>query len=138
MAKLGARVLRAVVNTNSWDFANQLDHQQGTAEDLYFQIVNQDYNVAGTPPGIRYLPAAGSTVTITLPSFDAAKVVTLTATQPFSGDLSIFKAAILSTHDFASGNLVVTLTESAVVKRIVIVNGLRVQPTDPSRCVSGY
>jgi len=138
MPRLGAQVLRAVVNQNSYDFANQFEHMQQSADELYIQLVNRDYNLGGTPQGIRYLPAAGSVLTVTLPSIDAAKNKTYTAIQPFAGDLSIFKILILATDDFGSGNILLSLTESAVVKTFVILNGCRVSPTDPSRCVSGY
>ena len=134
MPRLSARVLTGVVNANSFDFANQWNHNQLSDDELYVQLVCSDYNVGGTPPGIRYVPAAGSVLVVTLPSLDASKVQTITATQPFANDLSIFKVLVSSLMDFGSGNLVLTLTESAVVKKITIINGVRVLPNDPSTC----
>ena len=134
MPRLSARVLTGVVSCNAFQFANQWDHNQLSDDELYVQLVSLDSNPGGTPPGIRYLPAAGSVLVVTLPSLDASKVQTLTASQPFANDLSIFKVVVSSLMDFGSGNLVLTLTESATVKKLTIINGVRVLPNDPSTC----
>ena len=132
--KLSARVLRAVVNQNSYEYATEFDHQQKSADELYVQLVVADYAQNGNPPGIRYIPAAGCVLTITLPSFDSSKVVVATATQPFALDTSIFKILISDTQDFGTGDMVLILTEASVTRRIVIRNGVRVIPTLPDRC----
>jgi hypothetical protein len=134
MPRLSARVLTGVVSANYFSHANQWDHNQLSDDELYVQLVSLDSNPSGTPPGIRYLPAAGSVLVVTLPSLDASKVQAITATQPFANDLSIFKVLVSSLMDFGSGNIVMTLTESAVVKRITIISGVRVVPNDPSTC----
>ena len=132
--RLGARVLRGVVSANSFEFTNQFEHNQQSADDLYIQLMNVDNNVGGTPPGIRYLPAAGAVVTLTMPSIDASRVGTYTMTQAFPGDGSIWHASILASDNFGSGNIVVSVNESAVIRTATIINGSRVTPTNPSRC----
>jgi hypothetical protein len=132
--RIGARILRAVNGVNSYEYAQEFEHNELSQNTLYIQLVNLDHNRDGEPHGIPYQPAAGSTLSITLPSIDANAVVNLAASQPFSEDASIWSAAILDTHDFATGNLYMSLTESGVVKNIIVENGLIVFPSDPSRC----
>ena len=132
--RLGARVLKAVCDRNNYEYANEFEHNEGSANTLYIQLVNLDHNEDGEPIGIPYHPDTGSILEITLPSIDTNKVATKTATQPFTENSSIWSAAILVGDEFATGNIVMTLTEGGVAKRITITSGVVVYPIDPSRC----
>lgn len=131
--RLGARVLKAVNDQNNYEYANQFEVNEGSADTLYIQLVNLDHNSLGDPKGIPYHPASGATLQITLSSIDANNVAVKTALQPY-GDTSIWSASILSTDKFGTGNIVMVLTEGGVQKRATIVNGVMVYPNDPSRC----
>ena len=132
--RLSGRVLSGVSSVNAYNYANQFEHNQGSQNTLYIQLVDLDYNKSGDPKGIPYHPTSGSTLSVVLSSIDASKVVTLTMTQPYADDSSIWSGNILTTHDFSSGNIKITLTEGGVVKTGTIVNGIIVYPTNPSGC----
>ena len=132
--RLGARILRAVAGVNQYEFANEFQHNEGSADTLYIQLVNLDHNQDGGPAGISYQPDAGSTLEIVLGDINTAAVVTLTAIQPFSADGSIWSGTILTTHDFGTGPLQATLTENGVIKTLTIIDGIQVFPSDPGRC----
>jgi hypothetical protein len=118
---LSARILNNVASANSFDWADQAEFTQGDTVDIYFQLIDTtvDKAVKGfVPGGRRYIPAAGATLSVKLDNIDDAVALTRSATQPFSGDLSIWKLTILAT-DAIVGTcaLALTLTEGAKVTR---------------------
>lgn len=132
--RLGARILRAVCGANNYEYADEFSHNELSANTLYVQLVNLEHNPDGDPDGIPYHPMAGSMLDMTFPSIDSNKVTVKNATQPFSENSSIWSASITATDEFGPGNLVMTLTEGGVVKRITVINGIVINPVDPSRC----
>ena len=131
---LGARILSAVADKNNFEYATEWVHRQKTQDTLYLQLVDLDHNRAGQPEGIRYVPAAGSTMTVTLGSIDAVKAVSRAATQPFPLDPSIWKVDILAADDPGEGNIEISMTEAGVVRKARVTNGVSVESDDPSMC----
>jgi len=134
---LSARVLIAVANVNSFEYASEWLHRQLTADTLYIQLVDLEHNRGGDPKGIRYVPASLSTVTVTLGSIDSAKVVTRSATQPFASDPSIWAVAIAATDDFGEGNIEIALQDggpAGTARKARIVNGVTIESEDPGMC----
>lgn len=131
---LGAQVLINVSGVNAFEAATEFRHRQGSTANLYIQLIDLDRNRSGEPAGLRYMPADASTLTVTLGSIDEALVATKTAMQPFSQDPSIWMVQIQSTDDFGQGNIEIELTEGGVVRKARILNGVVVDPDDPSFC----
>jgi hypothetical protein len=97
----------------------------GDARDLYFQLVDAEHSSDDKNPG-RYCPAAGSTLLVTLLNVDGAKQLAKVATQPFSGDSSIWKVAVGAT-DSVKGTIPLQfkLTEGGVVRQAYVPLALR-------------
>lgn len=130
---LGGRMLKNVQNVNSWMIANEVLLRQGTATLVYFQLTDEEQiDIFGQ--ALRYMPAVGSTMTVTISSIDTMHVITRVAIQPFPFDPSIWQFAILSTDIISQGNLIFTLTENGVIKTGVISRAITVQSLNPSLC----
>jgi hypothetical protein len=144
---LACRFLADVANVNSFDgVAPSLSMNVGDTQALYFQLVDasvdrkdQGFN----PPGRRYIPAASSTVSVTLTNTDtgpdvcvtefggsrinpsAPATVTRGASNPFAQDTSIWKVQLLGTDSLkGTVNVSVTLTEPGSPNRVVKCGGL--------------
>jgi len=132
---LGGRMLKNVQNVNSWQVATTLLLREGNATTVYFQIMDvEQASDINDEQGLRYMPAAGSTMTITISSINSANVITRIATQPFPLDTSIWQFSILATDKIAQGNLTFTLTELGVAKTGVISRAIALQSLNPSLC----
>lgn len=129
---LTARPLNDVQTVNSFEAVDQLSWTEGDALFIHFQLVDAslDTHLQGyEPPGRRYVPAAGATLSCILESVDDAKKVTRLATQPFAQDGSIWRLQILAT-DLIRGTpqLRLTLTEGAVVTRGLAKLCIKIHP----------
>lgn len=130
---LGGRMLKNVQNVNSWLIANEVLLRQGSPATVYFQLTDEEQiDVFGQ--ALRYMPAVGSTLTITISSINTANVIMRIATQPFPLDPSIWSFAILATDNISQGNLIFTLTENGVTKTGVISRAITTQSLNPSLC----
>lgn len=127
---LSARLLNNVTNVNSYDTGLQVQFTEGDQLTVYLQLIDLAKDPDARPlTGRRYVPASGSTLQITLKSNDTAKTITKVASNPFSGDLSIWSFPILSSDQIkGTWTLLLTLTEGAVQTRGRIEAGMLVQP----------
>jgi hypothetical protein len=128
---LSVRPLNNVVGVNDFESVDHLEFTEGDGPSLFFQLIDlsKDRSEQGfLPAGRRYMPATGATLQVTFDNLDDAKVVTKTATQPFSGDPSIWRVDLMST-DPVSGTVRAkfALTEGVVVRRAVLDAALRVR-----------
>lgn len=118
---LSCRILDNVVDVNDYDIVPQFEATQGDTNTVYIQLVDSASNKASAgfnPPGKRYIPAVGSTLTVLANSLDDAKKVTRIATQPFPLDGSIWSFQILGTDPIVGTcNLKLTLNETGVMLR---------------------
>jgi hypothetical protein len=144
---LACRFLSDVASVNSFDsVAPSLSMNQGDSQPLYFQLADasvdrkdQGFN----PPGRRYIPASGATVSVTFTNVDTGADVCVTefggsrinpsaqatmvraATNPYAQDTSIWKVQILGTDPLkGTVNVAVTLTEPGSPNRVVSCGGL--------------
>lgn len=132
---LSGRMLKNVQNVNSWQVATAVLLREGSSTSVYFQLTDDEQASDLTNgQGLRYMPAAGSTVTITISSINSTNVITRNATQPFPLDASIWQFNILSTDKISQGNLMFSLTENGIVKTGVISRAIAVQSLNPSLC----
>ena len=129
---LGVRPLVAVAGVNSFVYATRWEGRAGEARDLYLQLVDLDQHPVPADPtlrGLRYAPAAGSTLQVTLLNLDSNKTLVRTAIQPFAGDASIWRVSLLAS-DPVNGtvNFKFVLTESGVAKIAGLPAGLNIIP----------
>jgi len=132
---LGGRMLKNVQNVNSWEVANEVKLREGNAATVYFQITDEEQaSDLMNGFGLRYMPASGSTMNVTISSINSANVLNKIATQPFPQDSSIWQFNILSTDKVAQGNLMFSLTENGIIKTGVIAKAVILQSLNPSLC----
>jgi hypothetical protein len=122
--KLSARPLIEVCNVNDFNVSQQLELNVGDATTLYLQLVDLEKNKAQYgwfPAGMRYVPAANTTLTLTFLNIDSAKEFSRTAVQPFAQDGSIWSVPILST-DPISGTISIraVMNEGAIIRTFSI------------------
>ena len=132
---LSGRILTDVGGVNIFDYAESAQFTEGDAPSIYIQLIDVAKDQKLTPPGRRYMPAAGALLEVTIGNVDTAKVVTRTASQPFSNDPSIWKIYLLTT-DPVRGTVDVTLklTEGAVITRGYMRSAIRALPQQRSFC----
>lgn len=132
---LSGRMLKNVQNVNSWEIANEVRLREGNASIVYFQLTDDEQaSDIMNGFGLRYMPAIGATMTITISSINSAYVINKIATQPFPLDPSIWQFFLLSTDKITQGNLIFTLTESGVTKTGVISKAIVLQSLNPGLC----
>lgn len=132
---LGGRMLKNVQNVNSWEVANEVKLREGNAATVYFQITDEEQaSDLMNGFGLRYMPASGSTMSVTISSINSANVLNKIATQPFPQDSSIWQFNILSTDKVSQGNLMFSLTENGIIKTGVIAKAVVLQSLNPSLC----
>lgn len=131
---LGAVMLKAVQNVNSYQRSTQVTIRQANPTTIYFQLVDLDQQDPYGQP-LRYIPASGSSLTVTLNSINSANVISRIAAQPYSSDdRSIFSFNLLSTDRPSSGNFDISLSESGSIYTTSIANGVIVWTTNQGMC----
>jgi hypothetical protein len=134
--RLSLRPLTDVQNVNSYEVVpGEITWTEGDVLTFYFQLcdISLDTSAQGySPPGRRYVPAAGSTLTVILENVDDDKKITRTATQPFATDGSIWSISILSSDKTkGSPQLKFNLVEpGSVLTSGILRNAVRVWPKD--------
>lgn len=88
---LSARMLNGVADVNHFEVVQTLEAIQGDCPDIYFVLIDASVEKTKDPSGRRYVAATGSTLQVTLRDINSSVTLTKYATQPFSGDLSIWK-----------------------------------------------
>jgi len=115
---LKAIFLDNLIDINHYEEKNQIELFEGQIGSLYLQIKDVK--------GIRYIPQGVFSLTVELPALNDTQYLTLSATQPFTDDKSIFKIDIPSSQLPKSGAIIVNLTEGSVVKRILVDQAIAV------------
>lgn len=88
---LSALMLNGLCDINHWEFVQTLETTQGSAPDIYFQLIDASVNKTKDPLGRRYIAGAGATLQVVIQDIDTAVTVTKYATQPYADDKSIWK-----------------------------------------------
>lgn len=112
---LTARILDNVAGVNSYTQAQSFEFTEGDGPAVYLQLVDatkQRTSEGFNPPGQRYMPMAGATLSVLFDNLNDALKVVKVATQPFAQDPSIWKVQLAPT-DAVRGtcSLRLTLTE---------------------------
>ena len=118
--QLSARLLTDVGSVNDFDFITSIEAGVGDAFDVYLQLIDKQKHPASkgfNPGGLRYIPAAGATMSVRFDNLNAAKQFSRVATQPFATDTSIWRCSVLSSDPLTGTiSITITLTEGAVIR----------------------
>jgi hypothetical protein len=113
--KFSAIPLIDAQGVNDYVYSQQVEFTAGDSADIYLQMTDLDKNLAQHgyyPAGLRYVPATGSTLQITIKSIDVNQTFIRYATQPFTQDPSIWMFSILPTDPIGGTvNITLQLTE---------------------------
>jgi len=141
--RLGAIILKNVVDVNHWQQANQTQISEGQANEVYIQLVDYDWSTKSSPEQsaafpqfpIRYISQATViTARAVFLDIDDDNEFEITGTQAFVGDKSIFKFDLASGQIPNSGNLLIIVNEDGADKSIVIQNGVSVNLLNRGGC----
>ena len=122
---LSALFLTGVANANVYNESEQFQMTEGDSAIVYIQLRDLSVQTAFQGfknPGRRYMPAAGSSLTVQIDTMNNANttILTKTCTQPFALDPSIWMFTIAATDPVAGTKRIkLRLTEGANV-----VNGI--------------
>ena len=131
---LSARPLKNVASANVFEYANTFEWTSGDTVTVFFQLIDAQLDRPEdgfVPPGRRFMPAVGSTLTVTLQTLDQLKQIAgRVATQPFPLDPSIWSFNVLAS-DLCTGtaNLRLSLNQGGIITQGVLKNAFRVQST---------
>jgi len=126
---LGARLLDQVFDVNNWTVVQDVRFTQGDSPWVYIQLVNLTLDKKLKPPGRRYVPQPGATLTVTLQNVNSANTLIKACTQPFTQDSSIWVFQILGSDGLVgSYTFTMQLTEGTVVTFGRCSNALAVTP----------
>ncbi len=120
---LSAKMLNNVGSVNTFDVSQQTSFTEGDLPVIYLRLVDLQSKVD------RYIPATGATLSVTFTNVDTSKTFTKVATQPYTGDRSIWSFTFISSeHVKGTLSLQLTLTEGSTVTRGLVNSALLVQP----------
>lgn len=129
---LSCRILQSVSSVNSYEVTNAMQVFLGDTFSVYFQLIDSALDKPTErfyPSGRRFVPASGTTLSITLNSIDNAKKYVKTAIQPFPGDASIWKIDVAGTDQvFGSVNMILSLNQGGVITNGLAQNAILVYP----------
>jgi len=119
--KLSCRLLTDCNNVNSWHYTNVVEFAEGDTATVYIQLLDESVHSADegyVPPGRRYVPASGATLSVIMQSLDITRNITRFATQPFPLDGSIWSFNVLPTDGVRGTiDLILILTEGTKITR---------------------
>lgn len=87
---LSAQILTDVSNVNRYRTVPQIESRAGSSIDVYFRLIDASVDRDLNPPGRRFIPAANSTLVVSLKSVYPRKQLAFPATTPFPEDRSIW------------------------------------------------
>lgn len=139
--RLNAKILKNVAGVNQWSYANQSSVQEGQANEIYVQLVDLDKTPGPEKSSalpdfpLRYLSQASViALEATFPSIDDAEEITVSGSQPFADDKSIWKFTLTSSQLPKSGNFKLKLTEDGIDKFILVRNAISVDLLNVGSC----
>lgn len=130
---LSADFLKDVCDVNSFEYASNMEWTENDVLTLTMQLMDASLDTASQgyfPPGRRYVPAAGSTLSVIIENIDDAKKITRLATQPYAQDGSVWQLQIFATDKIrGTPQIRLVLTEpSKTTYGIIKAGKVRVQP----------
>ena len=128
--KLSAKFLKNVANVNNFQYADQWEIAEGSAQTLHFQIVDK------LKEDLRYMSQATviDSVTVTFLDLDTDEEITKTAAQPFADDKSIWLITLAADEVPNSGAVSFAITEDGVEKKFKVNQAIVVDLLEDGSC----
>jgi hypothetical protein len=125
--RLSGKILKNVINVNRWEYATQAIVAEGQPNTIFVQLVDlehsyrQEKSEAFPEFPIRYISSA---LVMSAEAFFSALVddeqITITGTQAFASDKSIWKFELAANQVPKSGSLKITIVEDGISKTFLI------------------
>lgn len=131
--RLSAIPLKNYCDVNSWDYTQNFQYNEGSNARMYLQLIDLDREICDCSDGSfyqRYVATAPASLQVEIQNLDETKTISLTAMQ-VAEDKSLWYVDLLPTYKIGSANIHLTLTEPSGVKKGVVVEGIKVNPTSP-------
>lgn len=141
--RLSAKIIKNVNSVNSWTYTNQSYMAEGQPNTLYLQLVDLDISTSPEPEKslafpqfpMRYISQATTlTSSVTFQSIDDSAEFSISGTQPFAQDKSIWKFDLGASQVPASGYIKVSIIEDSVTKSFVVKNAITVETLEIGGC----
>lgn len=128
--KLSAKLLKNVANVNCFQFVSEWDISEGSANRLYFQIVDK------LKDDLRYLSQATviDSVTVTFLSIDETSEIVKTATQAWTDDKSIWYIDLAANEVPNPGAVKFCITEDGVASKFKVQQAIVVDLLESGSC----
>lgn len=128
--KLSAKLLKNVANVNCFQYISQWDIAEGSAQRLYFQIVDK------LKDDLRYLSQAASidSVTVTFLSIDETTEIVKSATQAWTDDKSVWYIDLTANEVPNSGAVKFSITEDGVESKFKVDQAIVVDLLESGGC----
>lgn len=127
--KLSAKFLKNVANINCFKYVSQWDIAEGSAQRLYFQIIDKHKE------DLRYISGATVyTVSLEFPSIDDNVTITKAATQAYTDDKSIWYIDLLASEVPNSGAVKFTLVEDANTSQFRVEQAIVIDLLNAGSC----
>jgi hypothetical protein len=128
--KLSAKLLKNVANVNCFEITSQWDIAEGSAQRLYFQIVDKNKD------DLRYLSQATviDEVSVTFLSLDEASEIIKVATQAWTDDKSVWYIDLAATEVPNSGSVLFSITEDTVESKFKVGQAIVVDLLEDGSC----
>jgi hypothetical protein len=107
---------------NDFVYSTRIEATKGDSFDFTFQLLDMEKQLEAhgyNPPGLRYIPGDGSSLSVSVWNVDQAKRFTRQASNPFSQDISIWRVSFLPTDPL----------DSTVNMKIVLLDAITNPPT---------
>jgi hypothetical protein len=133
--RFGLVALKNVCDINGFEEAMELRLVAGNPGQVYFRLVDLDRRVSADQGAgyLRFVPASGATMSMTIGAIDSNSVVTRSLSNPFSDDRSIWLLPILASDQLAFGSMEAALTIGANQYKVPIVSAVVDDPTGTSK-----
>lgn len=140
--RLSAKILQNVADVNNWKYADQAYIYEGQINEFYIQLIDLS-KIPDSDDGLGIIPehplrymsqATAFSLKVIFDSVDNSEIYTISATKPFSDDLSIFKITLSSAQTPKAGAIKVILTEDAVDKSFIVQQAITVEYSEIGSC----
>jgi hypothetical protein len=127
--KLSAKFLKNVSNINTFQYTNQWDISEGSANRLYFQIIDK------LKEDLRFMTQATAySVSVTFLSIDTNSEITKSAVQAFADDKSIWYIDLSASEVPNSGAVKFSITQDSVESKFKVEQAIVVDLFENGGC----
>lgn len=127
--RLSCKFLKNVADVNNFQYTDQWDIAEGSAQELYFQVIDKNKE------DLRYMSQANVfSVDVTFLDIDTDEEIVITATKPFADDKSIFKVDLTVDQIPNSGAVKFALTEDGTTKTFKVDQAIVVTMLNDGGC----